>query len=135
MMITWYACVLRIIMRLFNGISGTNIQQYGEASDGDSSNTYKGESNPRPLSDYLDHLLNQLQLPLLVSQISIMLPSTLLVLSSVALGISGTAVDLHHHSPENPITLGFFGTPEIRDSINLKVKGKVNSAFMFVGAY
>ncbi|OBT71104.1 hypothetical protein VF21_09515 [Pseudogymnoascus sp. 05NY08] len=25
----------------------------------------------------------------------------------------------------NPFTLGFFGTPEIRDSINLKVKGKI----------
>lgn len=122
-------------MRQFNGISGTNIQRYGGASDGDSSNTYKGESNPPPLSDYLDQLLNQLQLPLLVSQVSIMFPSTLLVLSSIALGISGTAVDLHHHSPVNPITLGFFGAPEIRDSINLKVKGKVNSNFTFVGAY
>lgn len=55
-----------------------------------------------------------------------MIPSTLLLLSSIALGISATAVDSHHQSPANSLTLGFFGTPEIRDSIHLKVKGKVS---------
>ncbi|KFX98243.1 hypothetical protein V490_02393 [Pseudogymnoascus sp. VKM F-3557] len=55
-----------------------------------------------------------------------MIPSTLLLLSSIALGISATAVDSHHQSPaKNSLTLGFFGTSEIRDSIHLKVKGKI----------
>lgn len=67
-----------------------------------------------------------------LSKISIMFPSTVLVLFSIALGISATAVDLHHQSPANPFTLGFFGTPEIRDSINLKVKGKVKFTISYL---
>lgn len=68
-----------------------------------------------------------------LSRIStIMFPSTVLVLSSIALGISATAADLHHHSLANPFTLGFFGTPEIRDSINLKVKGKVKFTISYL---
>lgn len=55
-----------------------------------------------------------------------MIRSTLfLILSSLALEISATGIDLYKHSPANPFTLGFYGTPETRHPIPLKVKGKV----------
>jgi hypothetical protein len=116
------------------GMIGAKVQHYTDwASNRKSSNTYKGEGNSQYFSSRHNQLLNWFPLPFLELRISaiivtsaIMITSTFLILSSIALGISATAVNPLHHSPANSFTLGFFGTPEIRDSINLKVKGKVS---------
>lgn len=137
---TQLACVLRIIMRQFSErggqyeirrMSGANSVQHNsdELQKGDSSNTYKDESS-FPLSVWLTLSVNvSVALPFLEPHIFIiMVPSTFLILTSIALGINATVVDPHHQSPANPFTLGFFDTPEIRGPINLKVEGKVNFA-------